>query len=133
MLLIIDLLKLLARFYNFNFFMLILSGLYKTSAFSNVSYWKVLMNRVIRMTSTDCKQYSYYALAVEQSQPLLYIALSHIPECITLSHFHSSANAYQPYSFPFFICLSDCNSIIFFFFLGFLYYLLLSFYCPSFL
>jgi len=44
------------------------------------------MNGVIRMTPTDCKQYSYRALAVGQSQPLLCIALYHISECIALLH-----------------------------------------------
>jgi hypothetical protein len=77
MLLVINLIKLLsnfARFYNFNFFVLISLGLYKASALSNVLCWKVLMNGVIRMTSTDCKQYLYHALAVGH-QPLLCIAL----------------------------------------------------------
>jgi len=80
MFLVIDLLKLLsnfARFYNFNF-VLISIGLYKASALSNASRWMVLMTGVIRMTPTDCKQYSYHALAVGQSQPLLCIALFHI-------------------------------------------------------
>ena len=103
MFLVIDLLKLLsnfAGFYNFNFVSISI-GLYKASALSNASRWMVLMTGVIRMTPTDCKQYSYRALAVGQSQPLLCIALSHIQEYIALPYSHSSANACQPYSFLF--------------------------------
>ena len=38
----------------------------------------VLMNGVIRMTPTNCKQYSYHALAFGHSQPLLCIAVLHL-------------------------------------------------------
>ena len=111
--------------------MLISLGLYKASALSNVSHWKVLMNEVIRMTSTDCKQYSYRALAVGQSKPLLCIALSHISECIALSHSHSSANACQPYSFPSLFLYPFIGPQFYYIFLLFRFPLLF-FYCLSF-
>ena len=38
----------------------------------------VLMNGVICMTPTNCKQYSYHALAFGHSQPLLCIAVLHL-------------------------------------------------------